>query len=573
MYFIILVYIAALTLETLGSYISVVGLAAKTGGVLILIAITLDFSKIMIASVLYKRWKDLHKLLRYILVPVLVFLVIVTSTGTYAYLMQEFGKTTASTEQQKVQIDNLQKEKEKLESRKQAIDNQISQLPPESVNQRKKLTELFSKESVYINERLMTLDKELPEAQIKIMKDGGHSGTLGSIASAYNVSPEQVSRVVAFFIVLVIDPLAIVLLTVANFLVEQRKKDLIKNKDNISTGNPWDRFKENLFGNKTKISMFNKSFIHPYTDSTGHLIKQKVTLSPKSFIQNIDLIADVIAPIEYEISVPYYHQIIKEYIIKKPVLMKEKHHLRTSRMIRNISEFEPIIESVFPQTNKCLLLYSDILQEVKTQQKTNKDNIILSKKEFISDLSIVNDLPILISSPPTQVKTIGFFKDVLILQKDTFIDTPNTLKLGDYFKDSLEEKHHKPIDNTNYNEKEIIEGMLLTDLLDDFPKKTLFKDNLIIESEIIEDTSNNLIRSIEKPKPQTLPLYNNLHNQGGGFFENQESKKYIASNYHEDDDNLSGAYYDQEIVFWENDNDNFDLPLRSVLLHSVQDSF
>ena len=75
MFFILLVYIAALTLESLGSYISVIGLAAKTGIILIFLAVTLDFSKIMIASVLYKRWKDLHLLLRCILVPVLIFLV------------------------------------------------------------------------------------------------------------------------------------------------------------------------------------------------------------------------------------------------------------------------------------------------------------------------------------------------------------------------------------------------------------------------------------------------------------------------------------------------------------------
>lgn len=225
MFFTSLVFIAALALELLGSYISILGLSKNASYILVALAITLDFSKIIIATVLYKQWKNLHGFLKTFLVPSLVFLVLYTSSGAYAFLLQEFSKTTTSEEQVQTKIESFEQEKTKLEARKLEIDKQISQLPPESVVQRKKLTDLFSKELEHINDRTIELDKQIPELKIKNMSDTAQGGTIGSLAKAYGTTPESISKVLVLFMVLVIDPLAIVLLTVANFLVELRKKE------------------------------------------------------------------------------------------------------------------------------------------------------------------------------------------------------------------------------------------------------------------------------------------------------------------------------------------------------------
>ena len=50
----LLVFVAALTLEVLGAYMAVVGLSSKSSVLLVVLAISLDFAKIVIASVLYK---------------------------------------------------------------------------------------------------------------------------------------------------------------------------------------------------------------------------------------------------------------------------------------------------------------------------------------------------------------------------------------------------------------------------------------------------------------------------------------------------------------------------------------
>ena len=228
MVFIWLVFGAALALELLGSYVSILGLSKNASYILVALAITLDFSKIIIATVLYKQWVNLHNFLKFFLVPSLLFLVIYTSAGAYAFLLQEFSKTTTNQEQTQTKIVAYEQERVKLEARKKEIDGQISQLPPESVVQRKRLTDIFSAEINQVNSRLIELDKQVPELKIQSLTDTSQGGTVGSLAKAYNISPESITKVLVFFMVLVIDPLAIVLLTVANFLLVQKKKDDIK---------------------------------------------------------------------------------------------------------------------------------------------------------------------------------------------------------------------------------------------------------------------------------------------------------------------------------------------------------
>lgn len=228
MFFIYLVFGAALTLELFGSYISIIGLSKNASYILVGLAVTLDFVKIIIATVLYKEWKSLHGFLKYTIIPPFIFLVLFTSSGAYAFLTQEFSKTTTGQEQAQTRIDSLEKEREKLETRKKEIDGQVAKLPADSFQQRKRMTDLFAKEIEYINTRTIEMDKEIPDLKIKNLADTTQSGTIGSIAKAYGTSPDSIIKILVFLMVLVIDPLAIVLLTIANFLLEKYKKEKIE---------------------------------------------------------------------------------------------------------------------------------------------------------------------------------------------------------------------------------------------------------------------------------------------------------------------------------------------------------
>ena len=227
----LLVFVAALTLEVLGAYMAVVGLSSKSSVLLVILAISLDFAKIVIASVLYKYWKELNWLFKIYLIPTLLFLMSITSYGSYAYLLQEFSKTTLKQEQIISKLESLEKESAKLLARKQDIDQQISTVSPTYVTQKKRLTDMFSKELNGINERLGELDKTIPETKELMLRNQTETGTLMSLAKSWGTTPDQTAKILALMMVLVIDPLAIILLMVGTFLAERRKEEKLRKNE------------------------------------------------------------------------------------------------------------------------------------------------------------------------------------------------------------------------------------------------------------------------------------------------------------------------------------------------------
>lgn len=384
MFFIILVYGAALALEMLGSFISVVGLSAKTSHIIIFLIISLDFSKVMIATVLYKKWKDIHLLLRSFLIPALIFLIGVTSSGTYAFLIQEFSKTTAGVEQLQTKVDAMIAEKEKLEARKQVIDQQIAQLPPDSVVQRKRLTELFAKESDYINNRTQELDQQIPAAKVQAMQDTTSEGTLGSIAKAYGTTPEKISRIIAFFLVIVIDPLAIVLLTVANFLTEQRRKQQILA---ITDPQAAIALKPSLWKNYTKNIIATPAGTNSNINDANNNLPQIVKAHYDKNVQT----ADEMTILNTTVSQSWAHarqKLTPRYIIEKatlsPILKYDLNVVKTQLQSTNILETTKPLEPLFNRDTLALASH-DFIQSVNAYQPVPE--FILPEKELALELA------------------------------------------------------------------------------------------------------------------------------------------------------------------------------------------
>lgn len=252
-----LVFVAAITLEVLGSYMSVIGLSSKSSIILIVLAIALDFSKVVVASVLYKNWKDLNFLFKSFLIPTTVFLMVITSYGAYAYLLQEFGKTTANGEQISARLNLLESEALKVNARKKEIDAQIANVDPAYVTQKRRLNNMFAKELEYLNSRSIELDKEIPQLKSSQMSDNLQAGTLGSLAKSWGTTPDQTAKILALMMVIVIDPLAIVMLTVGNFLLAKREEEkLVKKQEQISNNQNLSNLEETgFFKPKTEESI------------------------------------------------------------------------------------------------------------------------------------------------------------------------------------------------------------------------------------------------------------------------------------------------------------------------------
>lgn len=221
---IFLVFFAAFMLELIGTYVSVLGLATLSSPVLIILAITFDYAKLVAVSVLYKSRKELPFFIKLYLVPALLVLMFITSYGAYGFLIQEFKKTLGTHETAALKISLMVEEQSKLESRKIAIDDQISQLPTTYVTQRKRLNEMFAPELDQINSRLQTLSAEIPKLKLSAVDNSNKVSAMANIAEFYAISVNDIIKYVALGIVFVFDPLAVILIIVGNFLIEERKK-------------------------------------------------------------------------------------------------------------------------------------------------------------------------------------------------------------------------------------------------------------------------------------------------------------------------------------------------------------
>ncbi len=228
MFFASLVFLSAFLIESIGSYISIVGLSAlfSTNPVIIALALSLDIAKVVTVSFLYKQWENISRSMKYYMTAAAVILMVITSSGAAGYLSAEFQKAIIPTKGSEIQVRAMTDEKDRLSARKVEIDKQVSQLPPENVRGRQRLQKQFAPELEHINSRIIEIDKELPKLQMQQVDVNAHAGPILYIAQAFDTTVESAVKYVILLIIFVFDPLAVALIIAGNFLVDQRRKEL-----------------------------------------------------------------------------------------------------------------------------------------------------------------------------------------------------------------------------------------------------------------------------------------------------------------------------------------------------------
>lgn len=565
MFFTLLVLVAALALESLGSYISVVGLSQNTSIIIIFLAVLLDFVKVIIATTLYKKWGSLHLVLKSFLLPSLLGLMLVTSSGTYGYLIKEFGKTTVGQEEIAVKVNAMQEEKSRIEARKKEIDSQIAALPANSVLQRKRLTDLFSTELNQINSRILELDKAIPEANLQSVQGKSNSGNLASIAATYGMKPEEVNKIVAFLITLMIDPLAIVLLTIANFLMEQNKKDRRENALKVLKGEAvldddslMQQLKNKMLFMKSKMSKDSLDVSRYLQESKPYLVKQPLMNKSKEKIKILDFIDSsklienpkLIVPIKYTASL---FQLITHSIFKesRPAIIKvapEKSfkNLDTIEFIDSDSEVLPTysitpLKRVRREFLEEEVLFSTEADLTPINTVAEKNKLSLSLTNFITNIQLVElqepfgiskreylEEAEFISSDPNDYQPI--IKDIVKENTTNFISSVKEIEIQrlqrenspveiDNFLNEVEFEAEEILHN---KEEAIVHEFLLKDKPNAFKvvhketvaqpevevlKKKIFKKPVIKNTEqVTSKVDNNYTLTLDMPIEYTEPV-------------------------------------------------------------------
>ena len=243
MIFALLTFLSAFLIESIGTYVSIVGLSAlfSSNPVIIMLALALDFGKLVTVSFLYKHWKIMNKIMKAYMLAAATILMIITSTGAAGYLSAEFQKAIVSTKEGDIRVAALKEEKLKLEARKKEIDSQIANLPPNMVKGRQKLINEFKTEIAQVNTRIIEIDKTLPEIEVEKAHADSHAGPILYVAKAFDTTVEEAVKYVILLIIFVFDPLAVVLIIGGNFLIDQNKREKKERDEEIAAREEEDR--------------------------------------------------------------------------------------------------------------------------------------------------------------------------------------------------------------------------------------------------------------------------------------------------------------------------------------------
>ena len=268
-----LIGFSALSVSTSAAFYSVSGLSKLFAGAsleVIIMAGSLEFAKLVTASLLYQYWDTINKTLRTYLSIATVVLVLITSMGIYGFLSAAYQETyskLSAVENQKEfiqqKIDFYQNDVTRYDTEIERISSNISTLSNAKassievrdttvsggVRRTISTTELRMAQSrINIEEenrkstqskRIIASDS-LQKFQLQVLEldnnteVAGELGPLQYLSSLTGYSMDKIINVLLLIIIFVFDPLAISLVIASNFAFEKAY--------------PKKKYKENLYG-------------------------------------------------------------------------------------------------------------------------------------------------------------------------------------------------------------------------------------------------------------------------------------------------------------------------------------
>ncbi len=273
-----LIGFSALSVSASAAFYSVSGLSKLFAGAsleVIIMAGSLEFAKLVTASLLYQYWDTINKTLRTYLSIATIILVLITSMGIYGFLSAAYQETyskLSAVENQKgfiqQKIDFYQNDVTRYDTEIERISSNIStlsnakastiQVRDTSVSggfrQTISTTELrMAQNRINIEEENRKLAQSkrtvasdsLQKFQLQVLEldnnteVAGELGPLQYLSSLTGYPMGKIINVLLLIIIFVFDPLAISLVIAANFAFEKAY--------------PKKKYKENLYGEKEEI--------------------------------------------------------------------------------------------------------------------------------------------------------------------------------------------------------------------------------------------------------------------------------------------------------------------------------
>lgn len=258
-----LITFTALALSGAAAYVSVIGLSklfVGVAGMVIIIASILEFSKVVLASLLHRYRKSLAVMMKIYLTAALILLMGITSMGIYGFLSSGYDVTHSQqlVIDKKVgfienKIKHFENSKQDLVEEKKTIETSISDLQAglsnnknqyidketgqlvvySSSKDRKALQEQLQESKDYrdtLTSQINTLNDSIFSNETQILEIESNSelsqelGPLKYISRVTGKSMDSITNILLLILIFVFDPLAIMLVIVSTDRFERLKK-------------------------------------------------------------------------------------------------------------------------------------------------------------------------------------------------------------------------------------------------------------------------------------------------------------------------------------------------------------
>ena len=235
-----LIGVSALLVAGSAAFFSVFGLSKLFAGAqlsVIIMAGSLEFSKLVAASFLYQYWYSASKLLKTYLSIGVVVLVLITSAGIFGYLSNAYQGATINFEKQSTALlykeDRLEQLSEDKEYLKEELEAAVAELPENYRTAKRQLREEYHPKINQINTDMMELKGEIGDLKVELVETGVDVGPAIYLARAFGTDVDTVVKFFIFILIFVFDPMALAMVLAWNTAVGRRSFEVYKEGDKV----------------------------------------------------------------------------------------------------------------------------------------------------------------------------------------------------------------------------------------------------------------------------------------------------------------------------------------------------
>ena len=235
-----LIGVSALLVAGSAAFFSVFGLSKLFAGAqlsVIIMAGSLEFSKLVAASFLYQYWYSASKLLKTYLSIGVVVLVLITSAGIFGYLSNAYQGATINFEKQSTallykedRLDQLEEDKIYL---KEELEAAVAELPENYRTAKRQLREEYQPKINQINTDMMELKGEIGDLKVELVETGVDVGPAIYLARAFGTDVDTVVKFFIFILIFVFDPMALAMVLAWNTAVGRRSFEVYQEGDKV----------------------------------------------------------------------------------------------------------------------------------------------------------------------------------------------------------------------------------------------------------------------------------------------------------------------------------------------------